>query len=62
MTTTEQLKELFEKYLEENAKFEERGIMISASRARKNLAEIAKLAKVRRGEILEEKKQKEEAK
>lgn len=62
MTTNEQLKELFEKYLQENAKFEEKGVMVSASRARKSLAEIAKLAKVRRGEILEEKKKKEEEK
>ena len=62
MTTNEQLKDLFEKYLEENAKFEEKGIMVSASRARKALAEIAKLAKIRRVEILEEKKKREEEK
>ena len=62
MTTNEQLKDLFEKYLEENAKFEEKGIMVSASRARKALAEIAKLAKIRRVEILEKKKKREEEK
>ena len=62
MTTNEQLKDLFEKYLEENTKFEEKGIMVSASRARKALAEIAKLAKIRRVEILEEKKKREEEK
>ena len=56
MSTVEQLKAAFEAFLEENQKFVEKGNKAAAGRARKALMEIAKLAKDRRAEILEEKK------
>jgi len=56
MNTTEQLKAAFEAYVEENEKFVSKGNKAAAGRARKALMELAKLAKVRRAEILEEKK------
>lgn len=56
MNTTEQLKAAFEAYVEENEKFVAKGNKAAAGRARKALMELAKLAKVRRAEILEEKK------
>ena len=42
-------------YSEENQKFTEKGVKASATRARKALMEITKLAKTRRGEIQEAK-------
>ncbi len=59
MTTHEQIVAQFEVYLAENEKFEDKGVKASASRARKALAEIAKLCKVRRAEIQEEKDKRE---
>ena len=56
MSTVEQLKAAFESFLEENEKFVSKGNKAAAGRARKALMEVAKLAKVRRAEILEEKK------
>jgi len=56
MNTVEQLKQAFEQFLEENQKFVEKGNKAAAGRARKALMEVAKLAKARRAEILEEKK------
>lgn len=56
MSTVEQLKAAFESFMEENQKFVEKGNKAAAGRARKALMELAKLAKVRRAEILEEKK------
>ena len=56
MSTTEQLQAAFEAYLAENEKFVEKGNKAAAGRARKALMELAKLAKARRAEILEEKK------
>ena len=56
MNTTEQLKAAFELYMAENEKFVEKGNKAAAGRARKALMELAKLAKARRAEILEEKK------
>ena len=56
MNTVEQLQAAFEEFLQENAKFVEKGNKAAAGRARKALMEVAKLAKVRRAEILEEKK------
>ena len=53
--TNEALVALFEEYKAENAKFEEKGNKAAGTRARKALAEIGKLAKVRRAEITEEK-------
>ena len=42
-------------YSEENSKFTDKGIKASATRARKALAELAKLIKARRKEIQETK-------
>jgi hypothetical protein len=56
MTETHlQIKKYFEEYLEENDKFETKGVKASAARARKALGEIGKLAKTRRAEIQEKK-------
>lgn len=55
MSNHEQLVELFENYVAESEKFEVKGIKASAARARKALAEIAKLCKARRQEIHEKK-------
>ena len=56
MSTVEQLKAAFETFMEENDKFVVKGNKAAAGRDRKALMELAKLAKVRRAEILEEKK------
>ena len=53
MTNHDQLVGLFETYVQENQKFEEKGVKASASRARKALADIAKLCKARRVDIQE---------
>ncbi len=55
MTIHEQIVAQYETYLAENQKFTEKGVKVSAARARKALAEIAKLSKERRKEIQEEK-------
>ena len=57
MTNHDQLVALFETYVQENQKFEEKGVKASASRARKALADIAKLCKARRVEIQDKKNQ-----
>lgn len=57
MTTHEELKKEIETYLQENEKFTLKGIKSSATKARNALSNIAKLSKVRRAEILEEKEQ-----
>ena len=44
-------------YVTENKKFVEKGVKSSATRARKALAEIAKLAKARRAEISQAKEE-----
>lgn len=56
MSTNEQLRAAFEAYVAENEKFTAKGNKAAAGRARKALMELAKLAKARRAEILEEKK------
>ena len=53
MSNHDQLVGLFETYVQENQKFVEKGVKASASRARKALADIAKLCKARRVEIQE---------
>lgn len=55
MTTHEQLVGLFENYVMENQKFSEKGVKAAAARARKALAEINKLTKIRRAEIQDSK-------
>ncbi len=56
MSTLEQIKAAYEAFVEENEKFVTKGNKAAAGRARKALMELAKLCKVRRAEILEEKK------
>jgi hypothetical protein len=52
MTETHlQMKKFFEEYLDENDKFETKGVKAAAARARKALGELGKLAKTRRAEI-----------
>ena len=53
--THEKILEAIDTYLEENAKFEEKGVKASAARARKALGDIGKLTKVRRAEIQDKK-------
>ncbi len=55
MTIHEEIVAQYETYLAENQKFTEKGVKVSAARARKALAEIAKLSKERRKEIQAEK-------
>jgi len=56
MITHDSLVNLYETYLDENEKFEQKGNKAAGTRARKALAEIAKLCKVRRQEIQNAKK------
>ena len=56
MSTVEQIRAAYETFVEENEKFVTKGNKAAAGRARKALAELAKLCKARRAEILEEKK------
>lgn len=51
----EQIIEQYEIYIAESQKFEEKGVKASATRARKALGELGKLAKERRKEIQEKK-------
>ena len=51
MTNHENLTSLFETYLSENEKFEDKGNKAAGTRARKALAELTKAAKERRKEI-----------
>ena len=56
MSVNEQIRAAYEAYVAENEKFVEKGNKAAAGRARKALAELAKLCKARRAGILEEKK------
>ena len=55
MTHHENILQLFDIYVKENEKFVEKGIKVSATRARKALAELVKASKERRKEIQESK-------
>lgn len=55
MSTNEKMVAAWETYVAENERFVTKGVKASAARARKALMEVAKLAKVRRAEILAEK-------
>jgi predicted DNA-binding protein (UPF0278 family) len=55
MTNHENLISLFDTYVAENDKFVNKGVKAAGTRARKALAEIAKLTKERRKEIQETK-------
>lgn len=59
--TVEQIKTSIDEWLKEDAKFSS-GNGAAGTRARKALAEINKLIKVRRNEITEEKNSRKEAK
>jgi hypothetical protein len=59
--TVDQLKEHFDAFLSEDAKFTS-GNGAAGTRARKALQEVAKLVKARRAEITEEKNARKEAK
>lgn len=61
METVSQLKEQYEAFLKENDKFVS-GNSAAGTRARKALAEMAKLIKARRNEITAEKNERKEAK
>ena len=61
MTTVDQLKEHFDAFLAEDAKFTA-GNGAAGTRARKALQEVAKLVKARRNEITAEKNARKEAK
>ncbi len=61
MTTTNQLQTQFEEFLKEDEKFSS-GNSAAGTRARKALAEVAKLVKARRNEITAEKNARKEAK
>jgi hypothetical protein len=51
MTTHDLIREQFELYIAENSKFEEKGVKVAGTRARKALNELTKLARVRRKEV-----------
>jgi len=55
MTQHEQIVEAFETYIAESESFEQKGVKAAATRARKALGELSKLAKSRRAEIQEKK-------
>jgi hypothetical protein len=61
MTTVNQMKEQFDAFLAEDAKFTA-GNSAAGTRARKALAEVGKLVKARRNEITAEKNARKEAK
>ena len=55
MSQHDQIVEAFETYVSESESFEQRGVKAAATRARKALGELGKLAKSRRAEIQEKK-------
>ena len=55
MTLHEQILESFNSYIAESESFEDKGVKVSATRARKALGDLGKLAKARRAEILDKK-------
>lgn len=59
--TTAQMRQLFEEYVKENEKFE-KGNSAAGTRARKALAELGKVSKLRRNEISDVKNQRKEEK
>tara|TARA_B100000475_G_C14790518_1_gene227486 strand:- start:307 stop:483 length:177 start_codon:yes stop_codon:yes gene_type:complete len=55
MTLHEQILESFNSYIAESESFEDKGVKVSATRARKALGDLGKLAKARRAEIQDKK-------
>ena len=54
-TIHQQILDQVDSYLNESAKFEDKGVKAAAARARKALGELGKLSKVRRAEIQDKK-------
>ena len=54
-STHERIQELYDSYILEQTKFEEKGNKAAATRARKALGEMGKLTKTRRAEIQDKK-------
>jgi len=54
-STHDQIVSLYDSYIVEQTKFEEKGNKAAATRARKALGEMGKLAKTRRAEIQDKK-------
>ena len=55
MPLHEQILESFNSYLAESESFEDKGVKVSGTRARKALGDLTKLAKARRAEIQDKK-------
>ena len=55
MNLHEQIVESFISYLSESESFDENGVKVAGTRARKALGELSKLAKARRAEIQDKK-------
>ena len=55
MNLHEQIIESFNTYVAESQSFEDNGVKVAGTRARKALGELAKLAKARRAEIQDKK-------
>ena len=55
MTLHEQILESFNSYLAESESFEDKGVKVSGTRARKALGDFTKLAKASRAEIQDKK-------
>jgi hypothetical protein len=55
LSTQELLTRAYEQYLQENEKYANKGVKAAGTRARKALADVAKLCKQRRNEIQAEK-------
>ncbi len=54
-TIHEKILDQVDSYLNESAKFEDKGVKAAAARARKALGELGKLSKARRAEIQDKK-------
>ena len=54
-TIHQQILDQVDNYLNESAKFEDKGVKVAAARARKALCELGKLSKQRRAEIQDKK-------
>ena len=55
MNLHEQIVEAFNTYISESENFEDNGVKVAGTRARKSLGELTKLAKSRRAEIQDKK-------
>ena len=55
MTLHEQILEAFNSYIAESESFDDKGVKVAGTRARKALGELTKLAKARRAEIQDKK-------